>query len=112
MNLSGEAVQSYAQFHNIEPAGVIVVHDEADLPFGKIRVKFGGGNAGHNGLKSIQKMLGTGDFWRVRVGIGRPPHPNMPLDAHVLGRWSSEESESLPTLIQHASQAIRELISS
>src|SRR5262245_59292977 len=73
MNLSGDSVQPAAAFLKVEPAAVIVVHDELDLPWKDLRLKVGGGHAGHNGLRSIMGRLGTPDFIRVRVGIGRPP---------------------------------------
>lgn len=73
MNDSGSAVRSLAAFHKIKPSHVIVIHDEIDLDPGRLRVKTGGGDNGHNGLKSIRAHLGTGDFHRVRVGVGRPP---------------------------------------
>ncbi|HWL87931.1 MAG TPA: aminoacyl-tRNA hydrolase, partial [Polyangiaceae bacterium] len=73
MNLSGDSVQPCAAFLKIEPSSIVIVHDELDLPFGDVRLKFGGGHAGHNGLRSIIQRLGTPDFARVRVGIGRPP---------------------------------------
>lgn len=73
MNLSGEAVAPLAQLHTIPPDRVIVVHDELDLPAGKVRIKVGGNENGHNGLKSISDKLGTREYVRVRVGIGRPP---------------------------------------
>jgi len=109
MNLSGEAVQSYAAYYEIDPSAVIVVHDEADISFGEIRTKLGGGNAGHNGLKSITNKLGTKDFWRVRVGIGRPPD-KMPLDAYVLARWSNDQKATLPTLIEHATHEVDQML--
>lgn len=73
MNLSGQSVQPAAAFFKVAPKDVIVLHDELDLPYGEVRLKFGGGHAGHNGLRSIMGSLGTGDFGRVRLGIGRPP---------------------------------------
>ena len=73
MNDSGAAVAKASAFYKIAPDHVIVVHDEIDLDFGRLRVKFGGGDNGHNGLKSIRSALGTGDFYRVRFGVGRPP---------------------------------------
>lgn len=73
MNDSGAAVAKASAFYKIDPAHVIAVHDELDLDFGRLRVKFGGGDNGHNGLKSMRSALGTGDFYRVRFGIGRPP---------------------------------------
>ena len=73
MNLSGDSVQPAAAFLEVEPRDIVVVHDELDLPWEDVRIKVGGGHAGHNGLRSIQQRLGTPDFVRVRVGIGRPP---------------------------------------
>lgn len=73
MNLSGQAVAAVARFHKVAPEDVIVIHDELDLDPERLRLKLGGGDNGHNGLKSIRSHLGTGDFHRVRVGIGRPP---------------------------------------
>lgn len=80
MNDSGLAVRRAADFFRIDPGHLIVVHDELDLDFGRLRVKFGGGDNGHNGLKSIRTHLGTGDFYRVRIGIGRPPGRQDPAD--------------------------------
>ena len=85
MNDSGVAVAAVARFHRIPPADVIVVHDELDLDPTRLRLKFGGGDNGHNGLKSIRAHLGTGDFHRVRVGIGRPPG-RQPAADYVLSR--------------------------
>ena len=73
MNESGGPVKALATFYKVDPAHIIAVHDELDLPFGTLRVKLGGGDNGHNGLKSMRSSLGTGDFHRVRAGIGRPP---------------------------------------
>lgn len=73
MNLSGEAVLAIASFYRVKPAAMVVAHDELDLPLGRMRFKMGGGNAGHNGLKSITQCLGTPDFHRLRLGIGKPP---------------------------------------
>lgn len=72
MNLSGKSVAALARFFKIEPAQILVVHDELDLPPGQMKIKQGGGVAGHNGLKDIQAQLGTADFWRLRIGIGHP----------------------------------------
>ncbi|MBT6254192.1 aminoacyl-tRNA hydrolase [Candidatus Uhrbacteria bacterium] len=109
MNLSGEAVQSYAAYYEIENDGIIVVHDDADISFGEIRTKIGGGHAGHNGLKSIDNRLGTKDYWRIRVGIGRPPE-KMPMDAYVLARWTNDQKAALPTLIEHATHEVDQML--
>lgn len=87
MNGSGDAVQPAAAFHKIEPADIWAFHDELDLAPGKVRVKRGGGAAGHNGLRDMQRALSTPDFWRVRLGIG---HPGMreKVHGHVLGNFA------------------------
>ena len=72
MNESGRAVGALANFYRIEPAGILIAHDELDLPPGGVRLKFGGGLSGHNGLRDIASVLGTHDFWRLRIGIGHP----------------------------------------
>lgn len=72
MNLSGHATQAMAQFYGLKPAELLVIHDDLDQPFGKVQLKFGGGHGGHNGLRSISAQLGSGDYVRVRIGIGRP----------------------------------------
>ena len=84
MNNSGQSVAQAARFYKIDPTNIIVFHDELDLASGDVRIKQGGGNAGHNGLKSIQAHLGTADFWRVRIGIGRPAYKGE-VTNYVLG---------------------------
>jgi PTH1 family peptidyl-tRNA hydrolase len=97
MNLSGRSVAAFARFYSIEPARLIVVHDDIDMAPGRVKVVSGGGSGGHNGIKSIVQHLGCGDFVRLKIGIGRPGtasvHPEMPVDAYVLSRFSSEELE-------------------
>src|SRR5215831_16258368 len=100
MNLSGEVVQPVAAFFQIEPQRMLVIHDELDLPFGRIQVKLGGGTAGHNGLKSIAQRMGSPDFLRVRVGIGRPDRMD-PAD-YVLHELSKAEQKELPFQIADA----------
>ncbi len=90
MNTSGEAIGPLARLLGVGPERVVVLHDELDLPVGKVRVKLGGNENGHNGLKSITEALGTRDYLRVRVGIGRPP-AGMPVPEWVLGPVSGEE---------------------
>ncbi|GFM38373.1 aminoacyl-tRNA hydrolase [Desulfovibrio psychrotolerans] len=89
MNLSGDAVGHICGFYNLNPEQVLVVHDELDLPLGRMKFKTGGGLAGHNGLKSIAQHLGTRDFHRLRLGIGKPDHPN--TASYVLSRFSPQE---------------------
>ena len=102
MNNSGQSVIKAAQFYKIPPENVIAFHDELDIPASDIRVKKGGGNAGHNGLKSIQAHLGTPDFWRVRMGIGRPPHKEASVSNFVLDDFAKAEHEWLERLLELA----------
>jgi PTH1 family peptidyl-tRNA hydrolase len=92
MNESGRSVQALAQFYKIDPERIIAFHDELDLVPGKMRVKFGGGHAGHNGLRSMQAHLGVPDFWRVRLGIGHPGHKDM-VSPYVLSDFAKAERE-------------------
>ena len=98
MNLSGESVQPMAAFFKIDPSKILVIHDELDLPFGQVHFKMGGGLAGHNGLKSMAACLGTDQFARMRVGIGRPVHGT--VANWVLSPFSKEEQVVLPLLIE------------
>ena len=105
MNASGESVQPAAAFFKIPPAAITVFHDELDLAPGKVRVKIGGGAAGHNGLRSIAQHLGTPDFWRVRLGIGHPGDKNRVL-GYVLGDFAKEDlAWLLPCLDAVANEA-------
>lgn len=110
MNRSGQAVQSYANYHHVPTERLIVVHDDADLPFGDVRAKFDGGTAGHNGLQSIVDRLGTQAFWRVRCGIGRDSNPGIPLDVFVLNPWTEAERALLNEMIAHAVHTVEEII--
>ncbi len=98
MNDSGESVQAAAAFHKLMPEAVTVFHDELDLAPGKVRVKKGGGAAGHNGLRSIDRMLGTPEYWRVRLGIG---HPGDKARVHgwVLGSFARDDEDWLATML-------------
>ena len=100
MNNSGQSVAKAAKFYKIEPDNIIVFHDELDIAPSTVRVKQGGGNAGHNGLKSIKAHLGTADFWRVRIGIGRP-HPQADVSNYVLDNFSKAEQEWLEPLMTY-----------
>jgi PTH1 family peptidyl-tRNA hydrolase len=110
MNLSGGPTAALARFFKIPPANVIVVHDELDLPPSVIRVKQGGGEGGHNGLRSISAALGTKDYLRVRCGVGRPPGRMDPAD-FVLRDFTSAERKDLPVDLEHAADAVESLIS-
>jgi peptidyl-tRNA hydrolase, PTH1 family len=101
MNRSGTPVAAMMSFYKIPPTQLIVVHDELDLAPGVVRLKFGGGHAGHNGLRDIARMLGTSDFYRIRVGIGRPEGRMPPAD-YVLGRLSADEEAGLPDTLSLA----------
>lgn len=109
MNESGGPVSTLTKFYDVDADHVIAIHDELDIDFGMLRVKHGGGDNGHNGLKSIRQSLGTGDFHRVRVGIGRPPGRQ---DVHdfVLKPYSATERKDLPTYVEEAADAIESLI--
>ncbi|BBZ58818.1 aminoacyl-tRNA hydrolase [Mycolicibacterium monacense] len=109
MNESGRNVGPLAKFYSVAPADVIVIHDELDIDFGRIRLKFGGGVAGHNGLKSVAAALGTKDFQRVRVGVGRPPG-RKDAATYVLEPFTSVERPEVPTICEQAADATELLI--
>jgi peptidyl-tRNA hydrolase, PTH1 family len=111
MNLSGDSVQPCAAFLKVEPSAVIVVHDELDLPWREVRLKVGGGHAGHNGLRSIIQRLGTPDFIRVRVGVGRPP-PGFKGDVadYVLSDFDAMEAAELPDVVDQAAKAVEKVL--
>lgn len=101
MNCSGQSVAALARFHRIAPADMLVLHDELDLPPGALRLKFGGGLGGHNGLKDIAAHLGTQDFWRLRIGIGHPGDRNQVVD-YVLKKPRREERELIEEALERA----------
>ncbi|MBN8771591.1 MAG: aminoacyl-tRNA hydrolase [Thiobacillus sp.] len=101
MNRSGQAVGALARFHRIEPAEILVVHDELDIPPGQLRLKFGGGMGGHNGLKDIASHLGTQDYWRLRIGIGHPGDRNEVVN-YVLKPPRREEQAEIDAAIDRA----------
>lgn len=109
MNLSGKPVAALAAFYKIPPDRLVVIHDELDIPFGAVRLKFGGGDNGHNGLRSITQALGTRDYYRVRFGIGRPPG-RMEAASYVLRDFSPAERKDLPLFIDRAADATETLI--
>jgi PTH1 family peptidyl-tRNA hydrolase len=110
MNLSGGPVAGAARFYKVPATGVVVVHDELDLPFGALKLKLGGGDNGHNGLRSISKSLGTKDYYRVRFGIGRPPGRQDPAD-YVLKDFSTVERKELALEVDRCADAVEALIS-
>lgn len=108
MNLSGESVQPLCQFFKIKPEEILVLQDELDLPFGQIMFKKGGGLAGHNGLKSITQCLGTQDFHRMRIGIGRPVHGS--VSNWVLSKFSGDKEIELGVVLDKSSEALSAFI--
>jgi PTH1 family peptidyl-tRNA hydrolase len=109
MNLSGGPLASVAGFYKIPLARVVIVYDELDLPFGTIRLKLGGGDNGHNGARSVTAALGTREYHRVRVGIGRPPGRMDPAD-FLLTDFSAAERKEVPLLIERAADAVEILL--
>lgn len=108
MNLSGRSVSRALQFFAGEIGQLVVVHDEVDLPFGAVRVKEGGGTAGHNGLNSIKDQLGDPGFLRVRLGVGRPERGE--VADHVLGGFSSEDLAELPDVVARGADAVEAVL--
>jgi PTH1 family peptidyl-tRNA hydrolase len=109
MNESGRQVGPLAKFYSVAPADLIIVHDELDIDFGRIRLKFGGGVAGHNGLRSVSSALGTNDFQRVRIGVGRPPGRKSGA-TFVLENFTAAERPEVPTICEQAADATELLI--
>lgn len=105
MNLSGKAVGALAQFYKIKPEEILAVHDELDIPCGRIRLKRGGGNGGHNGLKDIQAKLGTADFYRLRLGIDHPGDKAL-VSAYVLNKPSAEDKQKIEEAIGKSLQGL------
>jgi peptidyl-tRNA hydrolase, PTH1 family len=109
MNESGGPVSGLLKFFKVDPANLVVIHDELDIGYGTLRVKFGGGDNGHNGLKSIRRSLGTGDYLRVRFGVGRPPGRQDPAD-FVLDEFSAAERKDLPFAVERTADAVESLL--
>lgn len=109
MNLSGGPVAALAQFYGVEPENIVVLHDEIDIPAHEIRLKRGGGEGGHNGLRSISATLGTKDYARVRIGVGRPPGRQDPAD-YVLSNFAASDREELGVTIQLAADATEDIV--
>jgi PTH1 family peptidyl-tRNA hydrolase len=109
MNLSGGPAAALSQFYKIPVEHVVAVHDELDIPYGQLRLKVGGGEGGHNGLRSMSKSLGSKEYLRVRVGIGRPPGRQDPAD-YVLSDFSTVERKELEFLVDRAADAVAAVI--
>jgi peptidyl-tRNA hydrolase, PTH1 family len=105
MNNSGPPVRRLADFFKISNSGLLVIHDDVDLSFGRLKIKEKGGHGGHNGLKSLMSVFGGGDFARLRVGIGRPAE-TVDVTGHVLGQYSMDESDMLNRIIARARDAV------
>lgn len=108
MNRSGDPTQAAARWFSAEPADIVVVHDDIDLDVGRLRCKRGGGHGGHNGLRDVDRALGTRDYLRVRVGVGRPPG-RQPARDHVLRRFTATERELVDVVAEHAADAVEML---
>jgi PTH1 family peptidyl-tRNA hydrolase len=109
MNLSGRPVAALTAFYKVPPERLVVIHDELDIGLGVVRLKFGGGDNGHNGLRSIRQALGTGDYHRVRFGIGRPPGRTDPA-VYVLRDFTAAERKDLPVFLERCADAAETLI--
>jgi PTH1 family peptidyl-tRNA hydrolase len=107
MNLSGEAVQAVAHFYKIDPAKIVAVYDELDIPFGQIRTRIGGGSAGHNGVKSLMQNIGD-SFGRIRIGTGPKIPEQMDTADFVLQKFSSDQTDQIPNLTREVSAIISE----
>ncbi len=106
MNLSGEAVRPAADFYKIPPEHIIVISDDTALDVGKLRIRKGGSAGGHNGLKSIIQQLGTDQFPRIRVGVGKKPHPDYDLADWVLGKFQGEDKRAIDAAVERCADAV------
>ena len=110
MNLSGQALEGlYAKDPKLKELPLIVIHDEVDIPFGQLRVKHGGGDAGHNGLKDIRRALGHGDYYRLRLGVGRPSSP-MSVSDYVLQSFNNVEQSTLHSIFDHTLHTLKAVL--
>jgi PTH1 family peptidyl-tRNA hydrolase len=109
MNVSGQCVQQAAAFYKIEPDHIVVAHDELDLDFGVVRIKVGGGHAGHNGIRSIIQQLGTPDFVRIRCGVGRPPGSKGFVADWVLSDFSKSQQTEAEIMVKEAADAFEDI---
>lgn len=108
MNLSGRSVAEALRFYKLTPADLIVIHDDLDIPYGSVRLKLGGGHGGHNGLRSIDQELGSKEYLRVRMGIGRPVHGD--VSNYVLSNFFKEETDSLLNVLDGVIDAMEMLL--
>jgi len=110
MNRSGSPLLRLIQYFKIKLDHVLVIHDDIDILLGNIKIKSKGGHGGHNGIKSIIDTVGGGSFPRIRVGIGRPPHTDIDVSAHVLGRITADEMKFLDPVLSHAENAAQSIL--
>jgi PTH1 family peptidyl-tRNA hydrolase len=110
MNLSGQAAVAAAHFFKILPEDICVIHDDLDLPFGDVRLKIGGGDGGHNGLKSLTKCLATPNYARIRMGIGRPTHPGQDPASFVLAPFGMADWTTVDDMLQRSLRAIEAFV--
>lgn len=110
MNLSGESIIEVANFYKIAPEEILVVHDELELPFGFVSLKWSGGLGGHNGLRSTKSVLNTPDFWRLRFGIGRPENEKIGIADYVLSRFSTQEQEMIQNVFTQTNLLLVKLL--
>ena len=110
MNLSGESIIEVANFYKIKPEEILVIHDELELAFGFVSLKWSGGLGGHNGLRSTKQVLGTPDFWRIRFGIGRPANDKIGIADYVLSRFTADEEEKLIEVFAQSSLLLVKLL--
>lgn len=106
MNLSGDSVRAAADFYKIPLENILVLHDEVDLPFGQMKLQKNRGAGGHNGVKDITTKMGSADYARLRLGVGRPPHPEMAVSDFVLQKFSDEEFTAMPAFLEKACDAL------
>lgn len=110
MNLSGDSVQALCQYYKISPANLAVIHDEVDLPFGEIKVQKNRGHGGHNGIRDIHQKLGTNEYVRFRIGVGRPAHAAQEVASFVLERFSPSEMERLGEILDRCNDGLELLL--
>lgn len=110
MNLSGDSVRPALDFYKIPLTQMIVIHDDIDQPFGSMKIQKNRGHGGHNGIRHITEVMGTADYLRLKLGVGRPPHPSMQVADYVLQKFSPEEMNELPAFLEKSCDAIESIL--